>query len=127
MPWDVGTALKDFTNEAVGSLMPLFTANDTGGPLTGGQFQWEQDAWGDDWDESGANTANAIKAGRPGGVYYMEHWHYAVAWRYRKTVYELKVNNTVFWSATDRFFRVNTGWGTGPDKDAVWNAYDIDG
>ena len=127
LPWDVGSTLIDYLDYAASNYLPLFVAQDPGGPLTGGGAQWENDVWGDDWDEAGVHVANAIKAGRPGGVYYMEHWHYAVAWRYRKTVYEIKVNNTVLWSATDRFFRVNTGWGTGPDKDAVWNAYDIDG
>ncbi len=127
LPWDVGSTLIDYLDLAASDFLPLFVAQDPGGPLNGGGAQWENDVWGDDWDEAGVHVANAIKAGRPGGVYYMEHWHYAVAYRYRKTVFEIKVNNTVLWSATTRFFRVNAGWGKGVGEDAVWNAYDIDG
>lgn len=124
MPWDAGNALGNYVNYACSDLMPLFEGGDPGGRLVGGNWLWENDGWGDDWDEVGVKVANAIKAGRPGGVYYMEHWHYCVAWRYRKNVTQVKVNGQVIKSWTERLFRVNTGWG---NQDRVWNAYDIDG
>ncbi len=127
LPWDVGDAMGNYVDYACSFLMPLTVANDPGGPLVGGNWRWENDSWGDDWDEAGVRVANAIKAGRPGGVYYMEHWHYCVAWRYRKNVTKILVNGEVIQSWTQRLFRVNTGWGNGSNKDAVWNAYDIDG
>lgn len=71
--------------------------------------------------------ANAIKEGRPGGVYYTEHWHYAVAWRYRKTTTQYFLGGTVYETWITRQFRINTGWGAGEGEDAVWNACDIDG
>ncbi|HWB02187.1 MAG TPA: hypothetical protein VG796_04120 [Verrucomicrobiales bacterium] len=124
IPWDLGDALEDYVAYTCSALMPLQVANDVGGPLVSGGAQWENDAWGDDWDEAGVAVANAIKAGRPGGVYYMEHWHYCVAWRYRKNVTKLYLKGEVYHTWTERLFRVNTGWG---DADRVWNAYDIDG
>ena len=127
LPWDVGDAMGDYVDYACSSLMPVQVAGDTGGPLVGGYWDWENDVWGDDWDEAGVAVANAIKAGRPGGVYYMEHWHYCVAWRYRKTTTKIMLGGEVIESWTQRMFRVNTGWGNGDKKDAVWNAYDIDG
>jgi hypothetical protein len=124
VPWDVGSTLINYANYVTGLLMPIQVAADVGGPLVGGGAGWEADGISDDWDESGVRVANAIKAGRPGGVYYLEHMHYCVAWRYRKTVVQVKLNGQVISSATGRWFRVNTGWG---NQDRVWNAYDIDG
>jgi hypothetical protein len=124
VPWDVGGAMGNYVDYACSHLMPLTLVADPGGPLVGGYWSWTNDGWGDDWDEAGKMVANAIKAGRPGGVYYMEHWHYCVAWRYRKNVTKIMINGNVIQSWTQRLFRVNTGWG---NQDRVWNAYDIDG
>jgi hypothetical protein len=124
VPWDVGGAMGNYVDFACSPIMPLTLAADPGGSLVGGNWAWTNDGWGDDWDEGGVKVANAIKAGRPGGVYYMEHWHYCMAWRYRRTVTKIKVNGNVIQSWTQRLFRVNTGWGY---SDRVWNAYDIDG
>jgi hypothetical protein len=125
LPGEAGDALFTYFSIATDPLIVPTTLGDpqTGRYVTGGAH-WEADGISDDWDESGIRTANAIKAGRVGGVYYMEHWHYAVAWRYRKTVTEFKVGGQVFYSTIARHFRINTGWG---NSDAVWNAYDIDG
>jgi len=128
-PWEMGWALEQYLGDAKSTLRPQ-QAGDFSDPTTGyvgGHKHWENDSWGDDWDEAGIRVANAIKAGRPGGVYYMEHWHYALAWRYRKTIYEQKLGDYVLKMKIARHFRVNTGWGSGDNKDAVWNAYDIDG
>ncbi len=124
LPWDVGGALGNYVDFTCSLFMPLTVAGDAGGPLVGGNWQWTNDGWGDDWDDAGVRVANAIKAGRPAGVYYMEHWHYCMAWRYRKTVTQVKVNGNVISTGIARLFRVNTGWG---NADRVWNAYDIDG
>ncbi len=127
LPWDCGSVLEEYLADAKSPLfLPVF-AGDPGTGYIGGAKHWENDAWGDDWDEAGIRVANAIKAGRPAGVYYMEHWHYAMAWRYRKTKYELKAGDHVIKTMIARQFRVNTGWGAGEGEDAVWNAYDIDG
>ena len=126
--WDVGSALENYFNYTTGLLMPLTLAGDAGGPLVYGGAHWEADGISDDWDESGVLVANRIKAGRPSGVYYLEHMHYCLAWRYRKIVTQFKVNGVVINSWTQRLFRVNTGWGGRDEKkDRVWNAYDIDG
>ncbi len=127
MPWDVGNTLESYFGESTSQLYLPLILGDPGTSYAGGSWHWENDGWGDDWDEAGIRVANAIKAGRPGGVYYMEHWHYAMAWRYRKTKYELKSGPYVIQTKIARHFRVNTGWGDGDEKDAVWNAYDIDG
>ena len=124
VPWDVGSALENYFYFTTGPVMPVLLANDVGGPLVYGGAHWEADGISDDWDESGVLVADRIKAGRPSGVYYLEHMHYCVAWRYRKIVTQFKVNGVVINSFTQRLFRVNTGWG---DQDRVWNAYDIDG
>jgi hypothetical protein len=128
LPNDTGGTLIDYASYTMGVVFPLLFANDTGGPLVGGSAHWEADVFSDDWDESGVRTANAIKAGRPGGVLYLEHMHYCVAYRYRRTVTEFKANGTTIAKYTQRLFRVNTGWGASAAKrDRVWNAYDIDG
>ncbi len=128
LPWDITDALEGYVNYATSPLMPLQVAADGGGPLVGASWRSVIDSWGDDWDEAGVAVANAIKAGRPGGVYYMEHWHYAMAWRYRRTARTLYVGDTPYKTFIWRQFRVNTGWGKAAGKkDRVWNAYDIDG
>jgi hypothetical protein len=128
MPWDAGSTLIDYANWVFSSFFPLTVGGDTTAPLVGGSAHWEADVVSDDWDESGIRTANAIKNGRPGGVLYLEHWHYCVAYRYRRTTTEIKANGTLISKSVQRFFRVNTGWGAHPDnRDRVWNAYDIDG
>lgn len=125
LPGDAGDALFTHFANATSILQPSFLQDPVPLPrYVSGGAHWEADGFSDDWDESGIRTANAIKAGRVGGIYYMEHWHYAVAYRYRKTVYKFMLDGQVIQSATQRQFRVNTGWG---DADAVWNAYDIDG
>ncbi len=128
VPWDVGSTMEQYHGQATSPLyLPLLLV-DPGTSYVKGSWHWENDVWGDDWDEAGIRVAESIKAGRPGGVYYMEHWHYAVAWRYRKTTYEYKIGNVVLKTKIARHFRVNTGWGASDEhKDAVWNAYDIDG
>ena len=131
LPWDVGSVLENYLAYGKSPLYLPLQAGDPGTGYIGGHKHWENDGWGDDWDEAGIRVANAIKAGRPGGVYYMEHWHYAVAWRYRKTTYELTAtaggNEYVIQTNIARMFRVNMGWGAGDGEDHVWNAYDIDG
>lgn len=124
VPWDVGSTLENYFFYTTSPLMPLSVAGDGGGPLVYGGAHWEADGISDDWDESGILVADRIKAGRPSGVYYLEHMHYCLAWRYRKIVTQYKANGVVIQSFTQRLFRVNTGWG---DQDRVWNAYDIDG
>ena len=124
VPWDVGNALESYALFTTGYLLPTLIGNDLPTPLVGGSAHWEADGISDDWDESGVLVADRIKAGRPSGVYYLEHMHYCQAWRYRKTVTQWKVNGVVINSVTQRLFRVNTGWG---NVDRVWNAYDIDG
>ncbi len=46
LPWDLGDAMADYVDYACSSLMPLEVANDTGGPLVGGSWDWENDSWG---------------------------------------------------------------------------------
>jgi hypothetical protein len=121
---DVGIALGIYFNYTTGQDLPVKVAQDNGGPLVGGSFGWEADIISDDWDESGVRAANAIKAGRTSGVLFIEHGHFCMAWRYRRTIAQLIINGEVSSTTIKRFFKANSGWG---DHDVYWNAYDIDG